>query len=322
MTSSWLRFDALNIDQVTSKLKAAFQTLEDSFITKVMLKSPDLLSEKAIIDKEEREKESMRDKLIELLPWETRNEFCKESVEKCRDEILSLSSKEETFTLPYAMPDGSRLPKKYKSLCPKTIEEANIKLSKMELFMPHLLEPFDLDKHVGLIRRIFDVDQKLVNMHSQFIGAGEREKIFWKNYFFHCACIRHKQGLFVDEIWSNTCSLLDSKENIPSVNERSYVSVGLNFNTKQKLSYLMDNGLIVSTNMNTINDRFPATYSNSPDVTSIYHPIICATKFECNRPEVDASLLIDNDKKSFIFHVDSKDDFDDLDAEIARELAG
>jgi len=84
----------------------------------------------------------------------------------------------------------------------------------------------------------------------------------------------------------------------------------------------MDNGPIVSTNMNTINDRFPSTNSNTPDVTSIYHPIICTTEFGCNRPEVDTSLLIDNDKKSFIFHVDSKDDFDDLDAEIARELAG
>merc|ERR1712232_347219 len=122
-------------------MKSSLPTLKDSFITKLMHETTDLLSEKTIIDKEEREKESSRDKLIELLPWETRSEFCKESIEKCRDEILSLSSKVETFTLPYAMSGGSRIHPKYKTKCPKTTEEANIILSKMELLMPHLLKP-------------------------------------------------------------------------------------------------------------------------------------------------------------------------------------
>jgi hypothetical protein len=35
------------------------------------------------------------------------------------------------------------------------------------------------------------------------LGGGEREKIFWKNYFFHCAYTRYEAGLSIDEIWSD-----------------------------------------------------------------------------------------------------------------------
>ena len=34
-------------------------------------------------------------------------------------------------------------------------------------------------------------------------GGGERERIFWKNYFFHCAYTRYEAGLSIDEIWSD-----------------------------------------------------------------------------------------------------------------------
>jgi hypothetical protein len=33
-------------------------------------------------------------------------------------------------------------------------------------------------------------------------GGGARERIFWKNYFFHCAYTRYEAGLSIDEIWS------------------------------------------------------------------------------------------------------------------------
>jgi hypothetical protein len=32
-------------------------------------------------------------------------------------------------------------------------------------------------------------------------GGGEREKVFWRNYFFHCANARYEAGLSIDEIW-------------------------------------------------------------------------------------------------------------------------
>jgi hypothetical protein len=33
-------------------------------------------------------------------------------------------------------------------------------------------------------------------------GGGSREKVFWHNYFFHCAFTRYEAGLSIDEIWS------------------------------------------------------------------------------------------------------------------------
>ena len=33
-------------------------------------------------------------------------------------------------------------------------------------------------------------------------GGGPREKVFWHNYFFHCAYTRYEAGLSIDEIWS------------------------------------------------------------------------------------------------------------------------
>ena len=40
-------------------------------------------------------------------------------------------------------------------------------------------------------------------MHTRLSSGGERELIFWKNYFFHCAYTRYEAGLSIDEIWSN-----------------------------------------------------------------------------------------------------------------------
>ena len=39
--------------------------------------------------------------------------------------------------------------------------------------------------------------------HAALAGAGEREKSFWRNYFFHCALARYEAGLSVDEIWGD-----------------------------------------------------------------------------------------------------------------------
>ena len=34
------------------------------------------------------------------------------------------------------------------------------------------------------------------------IGGGDRERCFWRNYFFWCAFTRYEAGLSIDEIWS------------------------------------------------------------------------------------------------------------------------
>ena len=38
----------------------------------------------------------------------------------------------------------------------------------------------------------------------QTVGGGQRERTFWRNYFFHCAYTRYEAGLSIDEIWSET----------------------------------------------------------------------------------------------------------------------
>ena len=47
-------------------------------------------------------------------------------------------------------------------------------------------------------------------------GGGAREKIFWSNYFFHCASARYEAGLSIDEIWSDNPPVFDDpKEQLP-----------------------------------------------------------------------------------------------------------
>lgn len=41
-----------------------------------------------------------------------------------------------------------------------------------------------------------------------------RERVFWKNYFFHCAYTRYEAGLSIDEIWSD---MPDEERSAPPV---------------------------------------------------------------------------------------------------------
>lgn len=84
------------------------------------------------------------------------------------------------------------------------VEAAKMEAKKAKLDpLPPLLQDFDLDAHVGLIERLFKEDPNLVAQHADLAGAGEREKSFWRNYFFHCALARYEAGLSVDEIWGD-----------------------------------------------------------------------------------------------------------------------
>jgi len=49
---------------------------------------------------------------------------------------------------------------------------------------------------------------------SKNAGGGDREKTFWKNYFFHCAFTRYEAGLSIDEIWSDQPSQLASDKRV------------------------------------------------------------------------------------------------------------
>ncbi|KAL3792186.1 hypothetical protein HJC23_009650 [Cyclotella cryptica] len=211
--SSWFSSGAF---ETLSHLKDKVQStvgIDPNLIQKITLQSPDLAAERARIDSEERRKESVRDSLAELLPWETRDPEMEILVDECKEAILSLSGIEETFTGPFILTGG--LPSGDASeedgeddedlRAAKDIQEAEKsadKLSKLQP-LPALLGDFDLDTHVGLIQRLFEVDPKLVKMHSRLSSGGKRELAFWKNYFFHCAYARYEAGLSIDEIWSN-----------------------------------------------------------------------------------------------------------------------
>eukprot|EP00567_Pseudictyota_dubia_P013109 CAMPEP_0197435974 /NCGR_PEP_ID=MMETSP1175-20131217/3456_1 /TAXON_ID=1003142 /ORGANISM="Triceratium dubium, Strain CCMP147" /LENGTH=373 /DNA_ID=CAMNT_0042965129 /DNA_START=41 /DNA_END=1162 /DNA_ORIENTATION=+ len=231
-----------SVQSAASKVQSAASKVgDDELFQKLTLRTPELVSERERIDEEEKRKETVRDTLAELLPWETRDEEREILVQECKDSILALSTREETFTTPWELPGGKTadLVKKPDDDTDKTNDEldeeasdaegktddskgegeqqkkyeesaadAAVKLAEVEAKvaklspLPPLLEDFDLDTHVGLIQRLLEVDENLVESHADQCGAGERELKFWKNYFFHCAYARYEAGLSIDEIWA------------------------------------------------------------------------------------------------------------------------
>jgi hypothetical protein len=183
-------------------------SIDPELIKKLTLQSDELVSERERIDNEERRKEAVRDSLAEILPWETRDAEMEILVDECKEVILGLSSDEETFTGPFVLTgglsgEGEREHEDDDTKAAKDLSAAEFsakKLSKLQP-IPELLSDFDLDTHVGLIERVLKEDEQLVEMHSRLSSGGERERMFWKNYFFHCAYARYEAGLSIDEIW-------------------------------------------------------------------------------------------------------------------------
>ncbi len=119
-------------------------------------------------------------------------------VDECKEAILELSGREETFFGPYEMPllkvmlksteeenneegeveeeegetqespeeDVTAKARQYMSPSEESLEM----LRKLEP-LPALLEDFDLDTHVGLIQRVMKEDPELVAMQANFSGT-------------------------------------------------------------------------------------------------------------------------------------------------------
>jgi hypothetical protein len=206
---------------------------------KLTLTTPELSAERARIDAEERRKEMVHDKLAGMLPWETRDAERDILVDECKEVILQLSADTHTFTGPWKMPEkGVNLKNQMKKKKTSddseehdnngggdsgeeeddeeeeedaeenqtsTVGPSQASIEKLEKLqpLPPLLQDFDLDSHVGLIQRLLQEDPALVKMQSTLSGGGAREKVFWHNYFFHCAYTRYEAGLSIDEIWSD-----------------------------------------------------------------------------------------------------------------------
>lgn len=240
-----------NLDTATTSLKnnASLDQLKsacnnvdrDVLLSKLTLQSPELLEERRRIDEEERRKEGVRDNLAEILPWETRDEEMEILVDECREVVLGLSKDEDTFRGPFLLVGGlSKIVTKGDEGAKdgdrdegeeeeeELDDDDNLaasksasKLSKLEP-LPALLSNFDLDTHVGLIQRMLKEDPiNLVDMHSRLSAGGEREKAFWKNYFFHCAYARYEAGLSIDEIWVNSSKSDDNDDEEASSRQSS-----------------------------------------------------------------------------------------------------
>jgi len=271
------------------------------------LRSPELAAEQERINQEERRKEAVKDALASLLPWDTRNEEHEILVSECKDEIMGLSLKLDTFKGPFG----------------KDNLEAEAKaIEELEDF-PNLLRKFDLDAHVGLIQRLFTTDPNLVEMHSQNSGAGDAEYYFWKNYFYHCAVVRFKIGLSNSEIWdvstvfSCTNSQVSATTSIPSTSsapDLSNVPVNTNVgNEEDDVSITFDSDSIGSTSL-------PSVHSDKLSMSG------SATGVDVNTSRGDSSPTGPEKDYEIVLPpggddgTGGDDELDDLEAEILREL--
>mmetsp|Transcript_7726 Transcript_7726/g.11057 ORF Transcript_7726/g.11057 Transcript_7726/m.11057 type:complete len:336 (+) Transcript_7726:191-1198(+) len=211
---SWLPVNLGTFDDLKKTVSAA-TGLDKDMLDKLTLTTPEMNAEREQILEEETHRAKVKDMLTAMLPWETTDEGREILVEDCKEAILALSSQEDTFTGPYELPpkpvkeesdsedeegeDDDDIYEEEKPTGPSP--ESLAKLAKLEP-LPPLLGDFDLDAHVGLIQRLLEIDSTLVDKQSNISGGGNREKVFWNNYFFHCAFTRYEAGLSVDEIWS------------------------------------------------------------------------------------------------------------------------
>lgn len=193
-------------------------TIDGSMLEKLTLTSPELLEERRRIDEEEKHKERVKD-MISLMPWETRDPERDILVEECKEAILRLSTDTHVFCGPFHLPkpsvklqaenggkaSGEDRISENDDHAPQVeppTDEALEKLKTLEP-LPPLLQNFELNAHVGLIQKLLRLDPNLVRMQSCLSGGGDHERIFWQNYFFHCAWCRYEAGLSIDEIWSD-----------------------------------------------------------------------------------------------------------------------
>ena len=186
--SSFNPSEALDkVKEISSKVQESLP-LDDELIKKLTLRSDDLQAEHDLIDAQETRKETVRNYLSTILPWETNDEARVILVDECRDTMQAMAAKGETFTGPFEIPEEVGVDRMFTEnsgmteASDETRAEAKKKLEKMGS-LPELLDEFDLDAHVGLIERLFKADEALVRSHSLLDSAGKTEKVFWKNYF-------------------------------------------------------------------------------------------------------------------------------------------
>jgi hypothetical protein len=325
--------------EVNERVQQSIPVDKKLLLEKLSLESPELKEERIRLEAEEYRKEKIHEYLSELLPWETKDEEREILVEDCKESILALSVQEKTFVAPFVLPDPNMemfipfevvyeeedkdktyLPQQPSA--PATKEdlatlrkEMQDKLQKLEP-LPPLLQHFDLDAHVGLIQRLLIEDPNLKEIHACLAGAGEREYIFWRNYFFHCACIREEIGLSMDEIWATKPLPASVEEEKAKVTAEASVTNSSSSNKKHTPT--VDDDDVSQEVTFDSNDVF----SQQPDI--IHNNIIIHQKDQTET--FNNNNNTNNSSTSSEYQIVEKDaayndnELDDLEAEIAREL--
>jgi hypothetical protein len=147
-----------------------------------------------------------------------------------------------------------------------------------------------------------------INRYDTNTGGGEREKIFWRNYFFHCAYTRYEAGLSIDEIWSEDQPT--SQEAVTEGAEKTAEEETINFDQAKK------------DEAKSAEKAFPAdpeTDSDAPFSTKTERgsepsttPDSVSTDYEMIGSEGDVGAAVEESVPDY--------ELDALEAEIAKEL--
>lgn len=356
-------FDTLTetVQTVKESVQEAIPTEHKDLLAKITLNTDEMISEREQYRQEASRKESAKDRLNKVLPWGTLDPERQILVEECKESILELSGREETFFGPYEMPllnvqlettesdDEKSIEEQQEEsedkkdvddgvaedtptevskggnnkIIPKLVhmappEESLEMLAKLQP-LPQLLEDFDLEVHVGLIQSVMKEDPELVEMQAYFSGGGARERTFWRNYFFHCAFVRYKTGLSLDEIWSysdesNTASPVEDApaEDAGGVDE---VSPAIDDGNEETAAALEGSGPNEADSQNN-NDPSSATADSTVDMNGD------GTNADDSSFTELSELTQRNGFEMIEQDVDGIEDpeLDELEAEIAREL--
>ncbi len=166
---SWLSSLA---DKVQSSLLPASGS---DILNALTLNTAEMTAEREAYAEEARRREVVADSLSAMLPWETNDEERAILVEECKEAILALSTRKETFFGTAGDGDSGDattervselLRKEYSSRKTSTTSAGASNVAPL----PPQLENFNLEAHVGLVRRMFDVDPNLVEMHANISG--------------------------------------------------------------------------------------------------------------------------------------------------------
>jgi len=106
--------------------------IDDDLLGKLTLRSDDLKAIHDLIDTEEKQKEQAIKLLSNLLQWETEDETKVILVEECRASILGLSVIDSTFTTPFALPEGLKMWTEHSGMTESTKEMQEEAMKKFE----------------------------------------------------------------------------------------------------------------------------------------------------------------------------------------------